>query len=94
MSLMRAASAEAKAREKRERELRKAFDVFDSDKSGSLSVEELRAVLMRPGGGHAMTIEQVQAIIDEFDTNKDGELQFEEFSAWWAPEQPASGQHS
>lgn len=60
---------------KKEYGLRAAFAVFDKDGSGSLSAEELKAVLTRPGGGAALSDEEVRAIIDEFDANGDGELQ-------------------
>ena len=91
LSLVAQATAEAKkAADKREKELRAAFNVFDTDGSGSLSVEELKAVLMRPSGAAPMTSAQVQQIIDEFDANGDGELQFEEFASWWAPKTVSS----
>ena len=56
-------------------ELTALFKKFDKDGSGSLSAEELKAVLTRPGGGAALSDEEVRAIIDEFDANGDGELQ-------------------
>lgn len=65
--------------------IRAAFDVFDTDKNGALSVAELKKVLTRPGGGSALTDEEVRAIISEFDANDDGEMQFEEFAIFWAP---------
>ena len=49
-----------------------AFNVFDSDGSGALSVDELREALTRPGGGNALSDADLQAIIDEFDANGDG----------------------
>ena len=70
----------------KEKELRAAFHVFDADGSGGLSAEELKAVLTRPGGGAALTDEEVGKIIEEFDTNQDGELSYEEFAVFWAPE--------
>ena len=59
--------------------LRNAFDVFDVDKSGSLSAEELRAVLTRPGGGQAMSEEDAAKLLKEFDINGDGVLDVDEF---------------
>ena len=50
---------------------------------GALSVEEIKAVLMRPGGGAPISDAEAAALIAEFDTNGDGELQFEEFAAMW-----------
>ena len=71
LSVLRGAT-ESKAAEKKEKELRAAFDVFDTDGSGSLSCSELKAVLTRPGGGAALTDAEVMAIIEEFDVNRDG----------------------
>lgn len=65
--------------------IKAAFDVFDTDRSGSLSAAELKQVLTRPGGGMPLSLDEVQAIIEEFDTDGDGELQFEEFAVFWAP---------
>ena len=73
--------------------LEEAFRVFDKDGSGSLSVAELQAVLTRPGGGAALSEDEVQEIIAEFDTNHDGELQFEEFVAFFASSQGVAPSH-
>jgi hypothetical protein len=50
---------------------RAAFSIFDVDGSGSLSVEELREVLTRPGtdGSAGLSDEEVAAIIATFDVN-------------------------
>ena len=48
--------------------LRHAFNVFDVDKSGTLSAAELRAVLTRPGGGQPMSEEDASQLLKEFDT--------------------------
>ena len=50
---------------------RSAFSIFDVDGSGSLSVEELREVLTRPGtdGSAGLSDEEVAAIIATFDVN-------------------------
>jgi hypothetical protein len=53
--------------------------VFDTDGNGSLSAEELVAILTRSSGGAALSTEQAEALIKQFDTNNDGELQLEEF---------------
>ena len=52
--------------------IKAAFDVFDTDRSGSLSAAELKQVLTRPGGGMPLSLDEVQAIIEEFDTDGDG----------------------
>ena len=62
-----------------------AFRVFDRDGSGALSVDELKLVLKRPGGGHPLSDEEVAKIIETWDLNGDGMLQFEEFERMWAP---------
>ena len=64
-----------------------AFAVFDADNSGALSVEELRQVLTRPSTGHALSDEEVKAIMSEVDANGDGELQIEEFAEMWSLEE-------
>ena len=65
--------------------IQRAFELFDTDGNGSLSIAELKAVLTRPGGGHALTDKEVTAIIAEFDANGDGELQIDEFALMWGP---------
>ena len=53
-----------------EKEIRAAFAVFDADKSGALSVDELCTVLTRPGTGVTpLSVEEIQALIDEFDAD-------------------------
>ena len=53
---------------------RKAFEVFDTDGSGSLSIAELRTVLARPSGGAALSDDEIKAIISEWDVDGDGEV--------------------
>ena len=52
--------------------LEKAFNIFDRDNNGKLSVEEIKHVF----GGNE---EGWKKIIKEVDTNNDGEVDFEEF---------------
>jgi hypothetical protein len=63
--------------------LQHAFNVFDTDHSGALSLDELREVFQRPGGGCPLSDEQVQELFHEFDVNHDGVLEFDEFAAFW-----------
>ena len=61
--------------------LKKSFAAFDTDGSGALTHEELKAALTRPGGGAPMSDEDVAKLIKEFDANGDGVIQVEEFVA-------------
>ena len=70
---------------------RQAFQIFDKDGSGSLSVSELRAVLQRPGGGAALTDDEVREIIALWDKDGDGELQYEEFIQMWGGDGDGAG---
>ena len=63
--------------------IRRAFQLFDTDGDGALSVEEMQAVLKRPGGGGLLSDEDVQNVINDFDQNGDGVLQYEEFVQLW-----------
>ncbi|CAF1156531.1 unnamed protein product [Rotaria sp. Silwood1] len=58
-------------------ELRDAFDIFDSDKSGKISEKELEKVLK------ALNINvsgnQLKKLVNEMDTNKSGQIEFDEF---------------
>lgn len=69
-----------------EKRLRRAFEAFDKDGSGAISVDELKAVLLADvPGGTPMVEADVEAMVSAFDTNGDGELQYEEFALLWAP---------
>jgi calcium-dependent protein kinase len=55
--------------------LQKAFIMFDTDKTGKISVENLKEVI-----GEALANDQVWTdIINEADRNGDGEIDFSEF---------------
>ena len=58
--------------------LRKLFNDFDKIKSGSLTVDELAAMVAKLG----ISIERkfLQGIIKELDANKSGQLEYDEFS--------------
>ena len=77
-------SSSSSSSSKKQKELLEAFKVFDTSGDGALDVGELKAIFQRPGGGHALSDEQVQELFDEFDVNGDGVLEFAEFSSFWS----------
>lgn len=58
-------------------EMIKAFQLFDENNTGKISLRSLRRVARELGEN--MTDEELQAMIDEFDTDQDGEINLEEF---------------
>jgi len=62
--------------------IKQAFEHFDADKSGTISLQELKSVLCRPtSAGIAFAEEEVQALLNKLDTNKDGNLNYAEFAS-------------
>merc|ERR1711962_1339479 len=59
--------------------LKEAFQVFDKDGNGFISLEELRHVMSCLGVVLSKT--EVQKMMDEADLDKDGMLNFKEFAA-------------
>lgn len=59
--------------------LEQAFQTFDLDSSGQVSVENLEAILMRPGSEHALSKEDVAEIVSLFDESGSGTLDILEF---------------
>ncbi|KAK2146846.1 hypothetical protein LSH36_582g03035 [Paralvinella palmiformis] len=55
--------------------IRLLFEQFDQDNSGSVSVDEAKAVLRKID----IPEEEVESLVAIHDRNKDGELQYEEF---------------
>ncbi|GKV17099.1 hypothetical protein SLEP1_g27643 [Rubroshorea leprosula] len=62
-----------------EEELKEAFDVFDQDKDGLISVEELRMVLCSLGLNEGKKMEDCKAMIKKVDMDGDGMVNFDEF---------------
>lgn len=54
------------------------FNIFDRNKNGSVSPEELKMV-METISGRALTDEKVQHIIKSADINSDGQIDIKEF---------------
>ncbi|XP_057810161.1 calcium-dependent protein kinase 1-like [Salvia miltiorrhiza] len=65
-------------RMEREDLLYKAFEYFDKDKSGYITVEELEQALKQYNMGDAKTIKEILA---EVDTDNDGKINYDEFVA-------------
>ncbi|URE33872.1 calcium-dependent protein kinase [Musa troglodytarum] len=64
-------------RMEKEDHLYKAFEYFDEDKSGYITVEELEQALKKYNMGDEKTIKE---IITEVDTDRDGRINYEEFA--------------
>jgi Ca2+-binding EF-hand superfamily protein len=60
--------------------LRKIFKDFDLNQSGSITLDELTAMLAKLG----ISVERkyIQAMLRELDSNKTGMLEFEEFATF------------
>ena len=58
-------------------EYKEAFDMFDKDKSGTISAVEITKIMKN--FGNPVSKKEVDRMIAEIDTTGDGELDFEEF---------------
>jgi len=57
------------------------FDELDRDKSGAVSLAEIKPTLLSLGLGD----DEIEALVARHDRNRDGELQFDEFVQFlWA----------
>jgi len=61
-----------------EEELKAAFTVCDTDKSGTISADELYKV-MTGILGENITLEEVKKMVKEADTDNSGEIDYNEF---------------
>ena len=60
--------------------MRAAFREFDADDSGTISVAELRDILVKKLG-QEVSEEELDRLVQLADANGDGEIDFEEFKA-------------
>lgn len=60
-----------------EDEIKKAFQLFDDDHSGKISLKNMKRVARELGEN--LSEEELQAMIDEFDRDQDGEISSDEF---------------
>lgn len=73
-----AAELEAERRESMATAIAEAFDSFDTNRDGSISIEELRAGLQRELQA-TVSEEQAKQLMSSFDSSGDGALQLDEF---------------
>ena len=59
--------------------LRYAFEFFDKDGSGQITVEELQQVFYQEEDNKNVSEKVLKLLVDEIDTNKDGQISYEEF---------------
>jgi Ca2+-binding EF-hand superfamily protein len=62
-------------------DLKEAFDVFDKDKDGLISVEELGSVLCSMGLREGAKMEDCKEMIKKIDVDGDGMVSFYEFKS-------------
>ena len=70
---------------------RDAFTLLDTDRSGSIDVQELCAAIAK-GTGSAISPERVKRLIRDVDANGDGVLQLDEFKQLWHQFSSTAGQ--
>jgi len=62
-------------------DVRKAFNNFDTNKSGNIDKSELAALSKILG--HELTEEQLDTALKDLDLNEDGVIDFDEFARWY-----------
>ncbi|XAR66868.1 hypothetical protein NMG60_11013232 [Bertholletia excelsa] len=78
-SVVRNEDRESGGGEEREEELREAFGVFDEDRDGLITVEELGSILASMGMQEGKRLESCKEMIKKVDMDGDGKINFEEF---------------
>lgn len=58
-------------------EYKEAFDMFDKDHSGTISIDEIAKIMKN--FGNPMSKDDIKEMIKDIDTSGDGELDFDEF---------------
>lgn len=58
-------------------EYKEAFDMFDKDHSGTISVDEIAKIMKN--FGNPLSKDEIREMIKDIDTSGDGELDFDEF---------------
>jgi calmodulin len=77
--MMRSHLHEAGAEPTPEDELKEVFNVFDRDKDGFISFEELKLAMINLG--ERMTNEELKAMMTAADSDGDGQISFPEFQS-------------
>ena len=72
-----------KGEEEEERELRKAFGMYEMEGEGCITASSLKRMLSRLG--ESRELEECQAMIRRFDLDGDGVLSFDEFKVMMMP---------
>ena len=67
-----------------EEKLRAAFAVFDTNGDGTISKDELAAILTREGGGQPLSPEEVEQVFAKMDLDMDGSIAMSEFAQAWS----------
>ena len=68
------------------RQIQAAFALFDTDKSGTLTPSELKAILTRPLASSLplLTDAEIDELVKQHDSNGDGVLSIDEFAVAWS----------
>ncbi|GMH58572.1 hypothetical protein TrRE_jg11460 [Triparma retinervis] len=59
-------------------EIKKAFELFDDDRTGKIGMRNMRRIARELGEN--LSEEELQAMIEEFDRDQDGEINEDEFN--------------